>query len=52
LVEGLSRESDRWDEIRTPAELLGLWERKNAEAVAANFLPGGMLHFNLLFKVR
>ena len=42
----------RVNEVRTPAELLGLWDRKNAEAVATNFLPDGMLHFDLLFRVR
>jgi len=42
----------RVNEVRAPAELLDLWERKNAEAVATNFLPDGMLHFDLLFRVR
>jgi len=37
--------------VNTPEELLQLWECKNAEAVAANFLPDGMLHFDLLFRV-
>lgn len=37
--------------VDTPAALLALWEQKNAEAVAANFLPEGMLHFDLLFQV-
>jgi len=40
------------NEVRTAAELIDLWERRNAEAVAANFLPDGMLHFDLLFRVR
>jgi FkbM family methyltransferase len=37
--------------VRTSTELLSLWEQKNAEAVATNFLPDGMLHFDLLFRV-
>lgn len=41
----------RVNEVRTAAGLVDLWERKNAEAVAANFLPDGMLHFDLLFRV-
>jgi len=41
----------RINEVRSPAELLTLWERKNAEAVATNFLPDGMRHFDLLFRV-
>ena len=38
--------------VTTPDALLNLWERKNAEATATGFLPDGMLHFDLLFKVR
>ena len=38
--------------VRAPHELTDLWQRKNADAVAANFLPDGMLHFDLLFTVR
>lgn len=41
----------RTNQLRTPRELIDLWERRNAEAVAANFLPDGMLHFDLLFRV-
>jgi len=42
----------RVNEVRNPTGLVDLWERRNAEAVAANFLPDGMLHFDLLFTVR
>lgn len=41
----------RINEVRTAAALLDLWDRKNAEAVATSFLPDGMLHFDLLFRV-
>ena len=34
------------------AELLDLWRIRNAAAVASNFLPDGMLHFDLLFQGR
>ena len=37
--------------VRTPGALIELWERKNAEAVATNFLPDGMVHFDLLFRI-
>lgn len=33
-------------------DLVSLWTRKNAEAASSNFLPDGMLHFDLLFHVR
>jgi len=38
--------------IDSPGALTDLWARKNAEAVATGFLPDGMLHFDLLFRVR
>ena len=40
------------NEIRSAKDLISLWNRKNQEAVEANFLPDGVLHFDLLFKVR
>jgi FkbM family methyltransferase len=41
----------RLNPVRSPTELTDLWERRNAEAVASNFLPDGMLHFDLVFRV-
>jgi len=38
--------------VDTAAALLALWERKNMEAAATNLLPDGLLHFDLLFRVR
>lgn len=43
----------RANEVRNPAQLVGLWERRNAEAVVATkLLPDGMLYFDLLFRAR
>lgn len=41
----------RTNPVGSPDELLRLWERKNADAVATGLLPDGMLHFDLLFRV-
>jgi hypothetical protein len=33
--------------LPSPTELSDQWKRRNAEAVASSFLPGGMLHFDV-----
>ncbi len=38
--------------VGTADALLRLWDSKNADAVATGLLPDGMLHFDLLFRVR
>jgi len=37
--------------LTAPGQLIDLWNVRNREAVEAKFLPDGMLHFDLLFKV-
>jgi FkbM family methyltransferase len=43
--------SGRRNSVKSPQQLIDLWNDRNREAVDAKFLPDGMLHFDLLFKV-
>jgi len=38
--------------VSNPGELIDLWRRKNEEAVQTGMLPDGMLHFDLLFRIK
>jgi FkbM family methyltransferase len=37
--------------VTTPTDLMNLWKTKNKQAIKTGFLPPGMLHFDLLFRV-
>ena len=43
--------SGRQNTITSARELTELWKVRNREAIKGKFLPDGMLHFDLLFKV-
>jgi FkbM family methyltransferase len=42
--------SGRQNPLTKAEDLIELWRRRNSEAVEANLLPDGMLHFDLLFR--
>jgi FkbM family methyltransferase len=39
------------NKVKSASDLLSLWENKNKRAASANFLPDGMLHLDLFFKI-
>ena len=41
-----------WNSVTSAAGLMMLWSEKNRQATESGFLPGGMLHFDLFFKVK
>jgi FkbM family methyltransferase len=43
--------SGRRNTVKDSDQLMGLWHQRNREAVAAQIVPDGMLHFDLLFKI-
>jgi hypothetical protein len=49
-VEAIEHDG-RTNYVTTPTDLMDLWKTKNEQAVKAGFLPPGMLHFDLLFRV-
>jgi FkbM family methyltransferase len=49
-VEAIEHNGSR-NSVSRSDDLLELWSTKNDDAVRSGFLPEGMLHFDLLFKV-
>ena len=50
VLEVIEHDGHR-NRVTSIRELMGLWESRNRDAVQSGFLPNGMLHFDVLFRV-